>query len=83
MAGFNTLLIEAGDDQGTNYNVSVPGYLGLVTQDPKIRWDFYINHYQNQTRAQRDSKYVYEVNGYPFTQMFNGTTPPRLHQAPY
>jgi len=76
MAGFNTLLIEAGDDQGTNYNVTVPGYLGLVTEDPKMRWDFYVNHYQNQTRAQRDSKYVYEVNGYPFTQMLNGTTPP-------
>ena len=41
-----------------------------------MRWDFYVNHYQNQTRARQDPKYVYEVNGYPFTQMFNGTTPP-------
>ncbi len=76
MAGFHTLLIEAGDDQGTNYNVTVPGYLGLVSQDPKLRWDFYVNHYPDQTTAERDPKYVYEVNGYAFTQVVNGTTPP-------
>ena len=76
MAGFSTLLIEAGDDEGMNYNVTVPAYLGLVAQDPKVRWDFYVDHYQNQTRAQQDPKYVYEVDGYPFTQIDNGTTPP-------
>jgi choline dehydrogenase len=76
-AGFHTLLIEAGDDQGTNYNVTVPGYLGLVSQDPKLRWDFYVNHFPDQTTAQRDPKYVYDVNGYPFTRILNGTAPPQ------
>lgn len=37
---------------------SVPGYQAAVTQDPKIAWDIYVNHYQDQTRARRDSKYV-------------------------
>lgn len=60
-AGFSTLLIEAGDDQGSNYNYSVPGYQAAVTQDPKIRWDFYVNHYPTEDRAKRDPKLVYEV----------------------
>ncbi|CAK1364015.1 Oxygen-dependent choline dehydrogenase [Cercospora beticola] len=57
-AGQSVLLIESGDDQGANYNYSVPGYQAAVTQDPKIAWDIYVNHYQDQTRARRDSKYV-------------------------
>ena len=62
-AGHSTLLIEAGDDQGSNNNVSVPGYQAAVTQDPKIRWDFFVNHYQDQSRAQRDPKYVSDRGG--------------------
>jgi len=61
MAGHKTLLIEAGDDQNGNVNITVPGYQAVVTQDPKLRWDFFVNHYQDQTRAQRDPKYSYET----------------------
>ncbi|KAH9218078.1 hypothetical protein DL95DRAFT_490668 [Leptodontidium sp. 2 PMI_412] len=61
MAGHKTLLIEAGDDQNGNVNITVPGYQAIVTQDPKLRWDFFVNHYQDQQRAQRDPKYSYEV----------------------
>ena len=58
-AGYQTLLIESGDDQGaTNDNYSVPGYQAAVTQDPQIRWDFFVNHYREQARAQLDPKYV-------------------------
>ena len=38
-ANFKTLLIEAGNDQGNNLNTSIPAFLGVVAQDPKIRWD--------------------------------------------
>jgi choline dehydrogenase-like flavoprotein len=38
-ANFNTLLIEAGNDQGNNVNTSIPAFQGVVAQDPKIRWD--------------------------------------------
>lgn len=37
---------------------TVPGYQAAVTQDPSIAWDVYVNHYQDQTRARRDPKYV-------------------------
>ncbi|KAM7221733.1 putative GMC oxidoreductase [Rhypophila decipiens] len=60
-AGFNTLLIEAGGDANGNLNVSVPGYQAVVTQDPTLRWDIFVNHYKNQTQAKRDPKYVYET----------------------
>ena len=66
MAGHKTLLIEAGNDQNGNVNISVPGYQAIVTQDPKIRWDFFVNHYQDQTRAQRDPKYTYEIGPYQY-----------------
>ncbi|KAF2717987.1 GMC oxidoreductase [Polychaeton citri CBS 116435] len=74
-AGHSTLLIEAGDDQGGNINLntSIPGFQAVVTQDPKIRWDFFVNHYQDQARAQRDPKYVYQLsNG----QQYVGLNPP-------
>lgn len=58
-AGHSVLLIEAGDDQGNNYNYSIPAFQGSVTQDKQIAWDIFVNHYQDQTRAQRDPKYTY------------------------
>lgn len=61
MAGHKTLLIEAGNDQAGNVNISVPGYQAVVTQDPKLRWDIFANHYQDQQRAMRDPKYTWEV----------------------
>lgn len=60
MSGFKTLLIEAGDDQSSNINVTVPGFQARVTEDPKLRWDVFVNHYQDQNRAQLDPKYVWE-----------------------
>jgi choline dehydrogenase len=60
-AGHSVLLIEAGDDQGKNSNYTVPGFQAAVTEDPKMRWDIYVDHYQDQARAQRDPKYVYDI----------------------
>lgn len=48
--------------QNGNINITVPAYQGLVTQDPKLRWDFFVNHYKDQQRAQRDPKYCYQVS---------------------
>ena len=72
-AGHKTVLIEAGNDQGDNINTTVPAYQGIVTQDPKIRWDVFVNHYQDQARAQRDPKYTYETGPY---QYHVGPNPP-------
>ena len=73
MKGYKTLLIEAGNDQNGNLNISVPGYQAVVTQDPKLRWDMFVNHYQDQERAMRDPKYSYEIGPY---QYHVGPNPP-------
>ncbi|PNS17981.1 Cellobiose dehydrogenase [Sphaceloma murrayae] len=76
IAGHKTLLIEAGDDQAGNLNVTVPGYQGLVTQDKKIRWDVFVNHYKDQERAKKDPKYVYETGAYEYvTKAESGSIP--------
>ncbi|KAL8243704.1 hypothetical protein R6Q59_009962 [Mikania micrantha] len=61
--GHKVLLIEAGDDQVGNNNLTVPGYQAAVTQDPKLRWDMYVSHYQDLARAQQDPKFVYALPG--------------------
>ncbi|KAK4182776.1 putative GMC oxidoreductase [Podospora australis] len=66
MAGYKTLLLEAGGDANGNVNVSVPGYQAVVTQDPTLRWDIFVNHYKDQNRAKRDPKYTYELHPYEY-----------------
>ncbi|BFZ55079.1 hypothetical protein PYCC9005_002118 [Savitreella phatthalungensis] len=72
-AGRKTLLIEAGDDQTGNVNVTVPAFQAAVTEDPQIAWDFFVNHYKNFDQAKRDSKYVY---GLPNGGQYVGLNPP-------
>lgn len=73
MAGHKTLLLEAGDDQGSNINEQVPAFQGKVTEDPTIRWDYWVKHYSDQSRAEKDSKYVYTT---PSGGQYVGTNPP-------
>ncbi|KAF2769783.1 alcohol oxidase [Teratosphaeria nubilosa] len=60
-AGHSVLLIEAGDDQGKSSNYSVPAFQAISTQDPATRWDIWVNHYQDQSRAKRDPKFTYRL----------------------
>ncbi|SMQ49199.1 unnamed protein product [Zymoseptoria tritici ST99CH_3D7] len=71
--GHSTLLIEAGDDQSSNDNTTIPLFQSLVTGDPEIQWDFFVNHYQDQSRAARDPKYT-KGKGclYPRAQIVGG-----------
>lgn len=71
--GHSVLLIEAGNDQAGNDNLTVPGYQAAVTQDPKLRWDIYVNHYQDLARAKRDPKFVYIL---PDGTEYVGQNPP-------
>ncbi|KAJ5115842.1 hypothetical protein N7456_000190 [Penicillium angulare] len=64
--GRRTLLIEAGSDQTGNLNTSIPGYQAVVTEDKALRWDIFVNHYQDQERAQRDPKYTWETAPYEY-----------------
>jgi choline dehydrogenase len=58
-AGFKVLLIEAGYEY-KDLNYDVPAFHGQATQDPEMRWDFYVQHYSDPMRqsSRYDSKYV-------------------------
>ena len=58
-AGFKVLLIEAGYEY-KDLNYDVPAFHSQATQDPEMRWDFYVQHYSDPARQsnQYDSKYV-------------------------
>ena len=41
-AGASVLLLEAGEDQGTNLHEAVAGWFFLANNDPIMRWDFFV-----------------------------------------
>jgi len=72
-AGHKTLLIEAGDDQGSNVNYTVPAYQAKSTEDPLLSWDFFVRHYSDDARQAKDFKLTYNLpNGGEYT----GLNPP-------
>jgi choline dehydrogenase len=50
------LLIEAGRDPSTNTHYQVPGFHALASEDPKLRWDYFVEHFTNSDIASRDPK---------------------------
>lgn len=56
LAGFKVLLIEAGDDR-INDNYSIPAFHPRSTEDPLLSWEFFVKHYSDDNRPERDPKY--------------------------
>jgi choline dehydrogenase len=52
-------LIEAGEDHGRDRQTSVPALHPLASEYRPISWDFFVDHYENDTQARRDSKMNY------------------------
>lgn len=73
LAGHRTLLIEAGDDHGTNYNYTVPGYTAKASEDPAMSWNFFVRHYADDVRQALDFKTTYET---PDGGEYTGLSPP-------
>lgn len=59
--GRRVLLLEAGDDQGQSLMQKVPAFHVLSTEDPAIRWDFFVKHYDDDAQAARDPKMTWET----------------------
>lgn len=55
------LLIDAGDDQGNSILQQVPALQLQSTQDPAQRWDYFVHHYDDNTRQEKDSKFVWRT----------------------
>ena len=73
LAGFKVLLIEAGDDQGFSIPQEVPGLNLQASEYEPMSWGFFVNHYQDLARQEKDSKMTYRT---PSGGLFVGTAPP-------
>jgi choline dehydrogenase len=74
-AGHKVVLFEAGGDDGDDVT-AVPYFSPFATEDPRIRWDYFVRHYANDERQRRDSKYVAGRDGvwYPRVGSLGGCT---------
>ena len=85
-AGHTVLLLEAGGDPKgfgaeTTADYDVPAFHPFATENADVRWEFFVRHYQNDERQQRDPKYRKTWNGrtvdgvfYPRTGTLGGCT---------
>ena len=55
LAGYTVLLLEAGGDT-ENAHYSVPAFHGLSTEDPDLQWNYFVRHYANDDRQNKDTK---------------------------
>lgn len=63
--GHRVLLLEAGQDEGDDPNYQVPGLHGNASEDPDLRWDYFVDHYTDEELALRDSKMSFDEAANP------------------
>ena len=55
-AGHRVLLLEAGgEDEDDDYRV--PAFHGRASEHEQMNWPFYVRHYDDRARCERDEKY--------------------------
>ncbi|KAI6896883.1 GMC oxidoreductase, partial [Hortaea werneckii] len=73
LAGFKVLLIDAGSDSGNDVTPQVPAMQLQSTEYEPQKWDYFVHHYADIERQERDSKMVYRRdNG----SLYVGLNPP-------
>ncbi|HKY09017.1 MAG TPA: GMC family oxidoreductase, partial [Candidatus Binatia bacterium] len=81
-AGRSVLLLEAGGDPlGEAGNrlpedYQVPAFHAFASENPAMRWDFFVRHYEDEARQREDTKYTPERGGvlYPRAGTLGGCT---------
>jgi choline dehydrogenase len=73
IAGHKVLLIDAGDDQGENPLQTVPAFSFASSEFDGMRWDYFVNHYDDPARQVKDSKMVWTT---PSGAQYVGLQPP-------
>jgi choline dehydrogenase len=73
-AGASVLLLEAGEDMGDKQNYQVPVFHPQSTEDPDLAWWYFVDHYTDPERQQRDSKITPEGILYPRGGTLGGST---------
>lgn len=59
LAGHSVLLIDAGEDHGSDRQVQAPALHPYTSEYNPIRWDYFVEHYEDEEQAVKDSKYTY------------------------
>lgn len=72
-AGYSVLLIDAGEDHGTDPIIEIPLFQASASEYTPITWQFFVSHYNNNTMAMRDSKFTWRK---PDGTFFVGPNPP-------
>ncbi len=74
--GYRVLVLEAGGDRGEDNIYKVPAFHALSTEDPDMRWDYFVRHYEDEGRQARDTKYTRAEKGvlYPRAGTLGGCT---------
>jgi choline dehydrogenase-like flavoprotein len=76
--GHSVVVLEAGGDPSlpdpTDYEV--PAFHPFATENPAMRWDFFVRHFTNTDQQKRDPKFVPERDGvwYPRAGTLGGCT---------
>jgi choline dehydrogenase len=75
LAGYTVLLLEAGGET-ENAHYTVPAFHGLSTEDPDLQWNYFVRHYANDDRQNKDTKRDKEGRGiwYPRAGTLGGCT---------
>jgi choline dehydrogenase len=69
----SVLLLEAGDDQSSNYNSEIPVFFSNAFVDPTMRWDFFVKNYADVNRTLQHNKLTWRK---PDGTFYVGTNPP-------
>ena len=56
--GLKVLQIDAGSDPRANKHYQVPAFHALATEDPELRWDYFVEHFSDRNLAHQDEKYA-------------------------
>ncbi|MEO7274320.1 MAG: GMC family oxidoreductase [Vicinamibacterales bacterium] len=73
--GYSVVVLEAGGDARSDV-YDVPAFHPMATEDPAMRWDFFVRHYRNAVQQGRDPKFVVAQDGvwYPRSGTLGGCT---------
>ena len=72
--GHKVLLLEAGTDRGQSVEYRVPAMHTQSTEDPDMRWDFFVKHYDDAVQQAKDTKNTAKGVLYPRAGTLGGCT---------
>jgi choline dehydrogenase len=73
IAGYNVLLLEAGDDQTNSTQYNVPALHSVAAEYEPMRWDYFVKHFDDEEEMKKDTKLTYELTD---GSRYTGPSPP-------